>query len=148
MRLSSIRKSVWILLIAVIVVAGGWYFFSGSSSGVRIVSARVTEGPIVRSVTATGTVNPVITVQLGTYVSGPIIAIYKDYNAPVAKGQVLFRLDDRDLKAQLLVAQANLAAADANVCFACASRASTSRRSSAWEKGVVDGGVAPKPRRS
>ncbi len=103
------RKSVWILLIAVIVVAGGWYFFGGSSSGVRIVSARVTEGPIVRSVTATGTVNPVITVQLGTYVSGPIIAIYKDYNAPVAKGQLIAKIDPRPYQVTVDIAHATLA---------------------------------------
>jgi HlyD family secretion protein len=109
MRLSSMRKSVWMLLIAVIVIAGGWYFFGRSSSGVRFVTARVTEGPIVRSVTATGTVNPVITVQLGTYVSGPITAIYKDYNAPVKKGQLIAKIDPRPYQVTVDIAHATLA---------------------------------------
>ena len=80
------KRTVWMLAIAAIVVVGGWYYFARSSSGMRMVTAKVTEGPIVRSVTATGTVNPVITVQLGTYVSGPIIAIYDDYNAAGDEG--------------------------------------------------------------
>jgi HlyD family secretion protein len=103
------RKSVWMLLIASIIIAGGWYYFGGSSSGVRFVTARVTEGPIVRSVTATGTVNPVITVQLGTYVSGPITAIYKDYNAPVRKGQLIAKIDPRPYQVTVDVAHATLA---------------------------------------
>ncbi len=75
----------------------------------RIVTAKVTEGPIVRSVTATGTVNPEITVQLGTYVSGPIIAIYKDYNAPVTKGQLIAKIDPSTYQVTVDIAQATLA---------------------------------------
>jgi HlyD family secretion protein len=109
MKLSSIKNSAWMLTIAAIVVVGGWYYFSGPSSATRIVTAKVTEGPIVRSVTATGTVNPVITVQLGTYVSGPITAIYKDYNAPVKKGQLIAKIDPRPYQATVDIARATLA---------------------------------------
>ena len=97
------------LAIAVVAVVGGWYFLTGSSTAPRIVSARVTEGPIVRSVTATGTVNPVITVQLGTYVSGPIIAIYKDYNAAVKKGQLIAKIDPSTYQVTVDIAHATLA---------------------------------------
>ena len=110
MKLSSMKNSAWMLAIAaIIVVAGVWYFLGRSSSGTRIVTAAVTEGPIVRSVTATGTVNPVITVQLGTYVSGPIIAIYKDYNAPVTKGQLIAKIDPSTYQVTVDVARATLA---------------------------------------
>jgi HlyD family secretion protein len=109
MKLSSMKNNAWMLAIAIIVVAAGWYFLGRSSSAMRIVTARVTEGPIVRSVTATGTVNPVITVQLGTYVSGPIIAIYKDYNAPVAKGQLIAKIDPSTYQVTVDVARATLA---------------------------------------
>jgi len=96
MKLSSRKNSVWMLAAAaIVVIAGAYYYLGRSSSGMRIVTAKVTEGPIVRSVTATGTVNPVITVQLGTYVSGPITAIYKDYNAPVKKGELIAKIDPR-----------------------------------------------------
>jgi len=93
----------------IIVVAGVWYFLGRSSSGTRIVTAAVTEGPIVRSVTATGTVNPVITVQVGTYVSGPITAIFADYNAPVKKGQAIAKIDPRPYQATADIAHATLA---------------------------------------
>ncbi len=109
MKLSSMKNNAWMLAIAIIVVAAGWYFLGRGSSATRIVTARVTEGPIVRSVTATGTVNPVITVQLGTYVSGPITAIYKDYNAPVKKGQLIAKIDPRPYQVTVDVARATLA---------------------------------------
>src|ERR1700691_1597697 len=107
MKLSKNRA--WMLAIAVVAVVGGWYFLAGSSTAPRIVSARVTEGPTVRSVTATGTVNPVITVQLGTYVSGPIIAIYKDYNAAVKKGQLIAKIDPSTYQVTVDIAHATLA---------------------------------------
>ena len=63
----------------------------------------------MRSVTATGTVNPVITVQVGTYVSGPITAIYADYNAPVKKGQAIAKIDPRPYQVTVDIAHATLA---------------------------------------
>src|SRR5208282_575875 len=97
------------LAIAAIIILGVWYVFGRSSSGIRIVTAKATEGPIVRSVTATGTVNPVITVQLGTYVSGPITAIYKDYNAAVKKGELIAKIDPRPYQVTVDIARATLA---------------------------------------
>ena len=103
------KRTVWMLAIAALALVGGWYYFAPGSSGMRMVTAKVTEGPIVRSVTATGTVNPVITVQLGTYVSGPIIAIYKDYNAAVTKGQLIAKIDPSAYQVTVDIAQATLA---------------------------------------
>src|ERR1700723_206971 len=107
MKLS--KNSAWMLAIAVVAAFTGWYFLTGSTAAPRIVTAKVTEGPIVRSVTATGTVNPVITVQVGTYVSGPITAIYADYNAPVKKGQSIAKIDPRPYQVTLDIAHATLA---------------------------------------
>ena len=110
MKLSSMKNSTWMLAIAVIiVVAGVWFFFGGSTAAPKIVTAEVTQGPIVRSVTATGTVNPVITVQVGTYVSGPITAIFADYNAPVKKGQAIAKIDPRPYQVTVDIAHATLA---------------------------------------
>src|SRR5271169_1681038 len=103
------KNSAWMLAIAFLAVFASWYFLTGSTTAPKIVTAKVTEGPIVRSVTATGTVNPVITVQLGTYVSGPIIAIYKDYNAPVKKGQLIAKIDPSTYQVTVDIAQATLA---------------------------------------
>ena len=109
MKLSSMSKTAWMLAIAALVIVCGWYYYADSEPAMRIVTAKVTEGPIVRSVTATGTVNPVITVQLGTYVSGPIIAIYKDYNAAVTKGQLIAKIDPSTYQVTVDIAQATLA---------------------------------------
>jgi HlyD family secretion protein len=95
--------------VGAIAIVAGWYFLTGSTAAPKIVTAVVTEGPIVRSVTATGTVNPVITVQVGTYVSGPITAIYADYNAPVKKGQAIAKIDPRPYQVTLDIAHATLA---------------------------------------
>ena len=107
MKLS--KNSAAMLAISAVAILAGWYFLTGSTTAPRIVSAKVTEGPIVRSVTATGTVNPVITVQVGTYVSGPITAIYADYNAPVKKGQSIAKIDPRPYQVTVDIAHATLA---------------------------------------
>src|SRR5580704_4469616 len=100
------KNSAWMLAIVFVAIIGGWYFLTGSTAAAKIVTAKVTEGPIVRSVTATGTVNPVITVQVGTYVSGPITAIYADYNAPVTKGQLIAKIDPSTYQVTVDIEQA------------------------------------------
>jgi HlyD family secretion protein len=109
MNSSGLKNSVWMLAIAGVAVVAGWYFLTGSTTVPTIVTAKVTEGPIARSVTATGTVNPVITVQLGTYVSGPITAIYRDYNAAVKKGELIAKIDPRPYQVTVDIAHATLA---------------------------------------
>ena len=99
------------------------YFLRGGDASPRYLTAAVTRGAIVRSVIATGTVNPVTTVQVGSYVSGPIQAIYSDFNSPVKAGQLIAKIDPRpfqvkvdeakaaldNAKAQLLKDQADMA---------------------------------------
>ena len=68
-----------------VLIAGMLYLVRGSSEPEKYVVAEVTRGAVVRTVTATGTLNPVIAVQVGSYVSGPIIAIYADFNAAVKR---------------------------------------------------------------
>src|ERR1700747_997117 len=77
--------------------------------GSPYVTMPADRGPITARVTATGTVNPVITVQVGTYVSGPITAIYADYNAPVKKGQPIAKIDPRPYQTTVDIAHATLA---------------------------------------
>ncbi len=81
----------------------------------RYVTAPVTRGPIVHAVIATGTVNPVITVQVGTYVSGTIQALYCDYNTQVHANQLCAKIDPRPY--QVIVEQdaATLASARAQL---------------------------------
>lgn len=94
-----------------VVIAGGLaaYFLRGSSPPVKYVATKVARGPIVRRVVATGTVNPVITVQVGSYVSGPIQAIYADFNSPVKAGQLIAKIDPRPFELKVAQARAALA---------------------------------------
>ena len=103
------RRLALVLLIGV--VAGAFYLLRRDGSHVRYITAEVTRGPIIRSVTATGTVNPVTTVQVGSYVSGPIQALYADFNSPVKAGQLIAKIDPRPF--QVKVDQARAAVADA-----------------------------------
>lgn len=104
------RKAIKWLALAVLVAGGvlGAYWWNRPAQPSLYVTAPVTRGPVVRSVTATGTVNPVTTVQVGTYVSGPIISINVDFNSPVKAGQLLARIDPRPFAAQVALAQAAL----------------------------------------
>jgi HlyD family secretion protein len=87
-------------------VAAWW--MTGGGRAPRYVTAQVDRGSVVRSVTATGTVNPVIVVQVGTYDSGPIIGIYADFNSPVKAGQLIAKIDPRPFTVKVHEAQAAL----------------------------------------
>ena len=78
-------------------------------------TAKISRGSIVRVVTATGTVDPVITVEVGTYVSGPITAIFADYNASVKAGQLIAKIDPRPFQVKVDEAAASLANATAQL---------------------------------
>lgn len=113
MKFSSLKNSAWMLAITALVIVAALYFLTGRSASTKVVTAKVTQGPIVRSVTATGTVNPVITVQVGSYVSGPIQAIYADFNSPVKQGQMIAKIDPRPFQVKVDAAKAVLANARA-----------------------------------
>jgi HlyD family secretion protein len=111
---------------ALLLIAGLALFWTmGRENGVRYVTQKVSRGPVVRAVTTSGTVNPVITVQVGTYVSGVILARYCDYNTPVKTGQVCAKIDPRPYqvivdqnRASLGVARAQLIKDQANLAYA------------------------------
>ncbi len=107
---------LWFATAAVLAAgSAGAYWWVQRPDPSRFVTAAVTRGSIVRSVTATGTVNPVTTVQVGTYVSGPIMSINVDFNSPVKAGQLLARIDPRPFAAQVALARAALANAQAQL---------------------------------
>ena len=79
------------------------------------VTAAVERGSLVASVAATGTVNPVKSVIVGTYVSGPVAAIDVDFNSPVRRGQRIAKIDPRNFVGKVEQARASLADAQAQV---------------------------------
>jgi HlyD family secretion protein len=113
----AIYSSKWvrIAVAAMLIVAVAGYFLRDRSGNARFVTAEVTQGDVVRSVTATGTVNPVITVQVGSYVSGPIVQLFVDFNSPVKAGQLMAKIDPRPFAAQVALGTAALANAKAQL---------------------------------
>ena len=113
----TIFSSKWVrrgIAVAMVLFAAG-YFLSQGTKHAKYVTAQVTRGNIVRSVTATGTVNPVVTVQVGSYVSGPIVQLYVDFNSPVKAGQLMAKIDPRPFAAQVALTTAQLANAQAQL---------------------------------
>jgi HlyD family secretion protein len=104
-----------VLALVVLIVAGAAYFMRGGSSAARYVTSPAAKGDIVQAVTATGTVNPVVTVQVGSYVSGPIVQMLCDFNTKVKKGQLCAKIDPQLYQNTLAQQQANLANAVAQL---------------------------------
>ncbi|MFT3901689.1 MAG: efflux RND transporter periplasmic adaptor subunit [Niabella sp.] len=101
-----------ILLLLIILVFFILRFWGGSKqSVVTLQTAKVTNGAITTSVTATGTVEPVDQIEVGTQVSGLVQKIYVDYNSTVKKGQLLAELDKTNLREAVSNAQASYNAA-------------------------------------
>lgn len=113
LRLSKLARRAIAAVIVVIVIAA--YFLRARGGGSHYLTAPVTRGPIARSVIATGTVNPVTVVQVGTYVSGPIQAIYADFNAPVKAGQLIAKIDPRPYQVKVDESAAALSNAKAQL---------------------------------
>jgi HlyD family secretion protein len=91
--------------------------FAKKKDAVSFETARVEKGNIYNTVTATGTIEAMTTVQVGTQVSGIIKDVYVDFNDNVKKGQILARLDETALKAQLEQSQAQVDQAQAQLNF-------------------------------
>jgi HlyD family secretion protein len=98
-----------------VVVLAGLYFWAGESSAAQYMTAKIERGNLRNTVTATGTLQAVTTVQVGSQASGTIPALYADYNSVVKKGQVIAQLDPSVSKAQVDQARANLEQARASL---------------------------------
>lgn len=114
------RKLRVVIIIVILLVAGGliWYFrFRKEEKPLVLQTEQPKYGYISKSVTATGTVQPVDTVTIGSQVSGPIKAIYTDFNAKVRKGQLIAELDKTLFEAQVNQYKANLEVARASLIY-------------------------------
>lgn len=114
-------RSRWRLMLAgaiVIVISGSaalvWEKFRAGSP-VRYVTSAASVGPVTRIVSTTGTVNPELTIIIGSYVSGVIKEMYCDYNTEVKTGQVCAKIDPRPYQTAVDQAKANLAVAKAQL---------------------------------
>src|SRR4029453_3907282 len=115
------RKTTLILaaIVSVVVLLGVWAVARGDG-GARYVTSKVDRGDINVAVSATGNPNAVVTVQVGSQVSGIILALFADFNTKVSKGQFIARIDPALFQDKVDQAKANLDAAQASVANALA----------------------------
>ncbi|HEX7130385.1 MAG TPA: biotin/lipoyl-binding protein, partial [Rhodanobacteraceae bacterium] len=109
----SRKRLAWTAIMAACAIAAAvtvvlWYRARAASEQHAYVTARATEGPVRRSVIATGSVNPVLTVIVGSYVSGVIQSIACDFNTRVRKGQICATIDPRPYQTAVDSARAEL----------------------------------------
>lgn len=110
-------------VIVAIIVAGGigggiWYYSKSSGSTEQYQIATVTRGDLTQAVSATGQLNPVVNVQVGSQISGRINKIYVDYNSEVKSNQVIAEIDPSSYQSAVLRSQAEVANAKANLALA------------------------------
>ena len=115
------RRLSWfisILTLLAIVGIGAWYWWTAGAPPVQYKTALVDRGPITSIVTATGTVNPVVSVQVGSQVSGKITQLMADFNSVVTKGHVLATIDPQPFQARVSQARASLKSGRGNLAKA------------------------------
>jgi len=108
-------KWVWILVVLAAGAGGFFYFHHVHAEPLSYNTVAVTHGELTATVTATGTLNPVVNVTVGAQVSGRISKLNVDYNSPVTKGEVLAEIDPSTYQAAVEQAGADLANAKANL---------------------------------
>ena len=130
------KKTGIITLAVLAVAAGGYCLFGGKGKKAEISyeTAKVERATLSSSVTATGTIEPVTEVEVGTQVSGIISHIYVDYNTEVKRGQVIAELDRTNLLSELNSAQSNLSAARSDLDY---QRVNYNRYKTLHDKGLV-----------
>jgi HlyD family secretion protein len=110
------------ILLAVVAVAAAlaiWRWQAGDSKPkLQFETSKVEQGKIIAKVTASGTLSAIVTVQVGSQVSGRIAALYADFNSPVKKGQLIAKIDPPLFQASVDQSRANLAAAQGNLAKA------------------------------
>ena len=114
-KTSNRRRLAGLGGVALLIGIGIWYWWSSGSSPVQYKIALVDRGPITAIVTATGTVNPVVSVQVGSQVSGKITRLFADFNSVVKKGQILAQIDQQPFQARVSQARAAVKSAKGNL---------------------------------
>ena len=107
------KRNVVVIVIVLLVAAVFVFSRCGNSRAIQFQTAAVTRGPITQAVTATGTLNPVVNVQVGSQVSGNIQKLFVDFNSKVKAGDVVAQIDPALFKATVTQAEGDLASAQA-----------------------------------
>ena len=129
-------SKIWIAVIVIVVIAVAAWALSGGKKEeeINFKEEAVKTETLQNSVTATGTIEAVTSVTVGTQVSGIVNKLYVDYNSQVKKGQVIAELDKTNLLSELNTAKANLASATSNLSYQAANM---NRYQTLYKKGLV-----------
>ena len=130
------NKKLWIALGIVALAIVAYSLLSGGKKEekVEFETAKVDKGNIHTTITATGTIEPVTSVTVGTQVSGIVSKLYVDYNSVVKKGQIIAELDKTNLISELTAQRANLASAQSSLNY---QQANYNRYKTLYDKGLV-----------
>ena len=130
------NKKVWMAVGAIVIIVLAVWLLSGGKKEekVEFETAKVVRQNIHTSVTATGTIEPVTSVTVGTQVSGIVSKLYVDYNSIVKKGQVIAELDKTNLISELNRAKADLTSAQSTLNY---ETANYNRYKTLFDKGLV-----------
>ena len=130
------KKKIIYGIIAVVVLIAIIHFFMGGSAKptTTFATTKVAKGNISSTITATGTIEPVTEVEVGTQVSGIIDKIYVDYNSEVKKGQVIAEMDRKNLVSELTTAQSNLVSAKSSLDY---QKSNYERYKTLYDKGLI-----------
>ena len=104
-------KAKWIVLVIALAAGGGaWWYFTNNGAAKTPVwrTAKISRGTIQSTVSASGSLKAVVTVEVGTQVSGQVSELHADYNTQVKKGQVIARIDPRTFEAKVKESEADL----------------------------------------
>ena len=134
--MKKVNKKIWLALLALLVIGILIWLFTGKKEKhtVTFETEKVVTTNIQNSITATGTIDPVTSVTVGTQVSGIVAHLYVDYNSVVRKGQVIAELDKTNLISELNTAKANLNSVQSSLNY---QSANFNRYKTLYEKGLV-----------
>lgn len=129
-------SKIWIAVVVIVIVAVAAWAMSGGKKeeDINFKEEKVALKTLQNSVTATGTIEAVTSVTIGTQVSGIVNKLYVDYNSQVKKGQVIAELDKTNLLSELNTAKANLASAQSSLNYQAANM---ERYKTLYKKGLV-----------
>ena len=108
----------WIIILLLVAGAAGagvWFFKKKSHAKLEFTTAKVTRGDVTQTVTATGTLKPVVNIEVGSQISGIIQTLYVDFNSEVKSNQVIAQLDASTYRANVSSAEGELANSEASL---------------------------------
>ena len=125
------RKAPIVVMLTLLVAGGAFYTLGRGKdrSTANFTTTKATRGVLEAKVTATGQLSPLVTVQVGSQISGRVASLYADFNSRVKKGQVIAKLDTALLEAAVEQGRANLIAAEGNLAKAKAQALDAARQS-------------------